>query len=98
MPDRDEAKALLAAIDTGKLIGLRDRALIGMLLFTFARIGAVTAMRSAITTRLANAGGCGCTRKGGKEHTMPVHHTLQDWLDAYLAATGFAGMWTGSEV
>jgi site-specific recombinase XerD len=38
MPDRDEAKALLAAIDTGTLIGLRDRALIGMLLFTFARM------------------------------------------------------------
>jgi len=45
MLDRDEAKALLAAIDTGTLIGLRDRALIGMLLFTFARINAVTVMR-----------------------------------------------------
>jgi hypothetical protein len=33
MPDRDEAKALLAAIDTATLIGL--------LLFTFARIDAV---------------------------------------------------------
>jgi integrase len=44
-PDREEAKALLVAIDTTNLIGLRDRALIGMLLFTFARIGAVTAMK-----------------------------------------------------
>ncbi len=45
MPSRDEAKALIAAIKTDSLIGLRDRALIGMMLFTFSRIGAVTGMR-----------------------------------------------------
>jgi uncharacterized protein (DUF2336 family) len=28
--------------------------------------------------------------KGGKEHTMPAHHSLQDWLDAYLEAAGIA--------
>jgi integrase len=45
MPTRDEAKALLAAIPTENLVGLRDRALIGTLLYTFARVGAATAMR-----------------------------------------------------
>ena len=42
--DRDEARALLAAIDTGSLTGLRDRALIGVMIFTFARVGAVLQM------------------------------------------------------
>jgi integrase/recombinase XerD len=42
--DRDEARALIAAIDTGSLTGLRDRALIGVMIYTFARIGAVLQM------------------------------------------------------
>ena len=28
--------------------------------------------------------------KGGKEHTIPAHHNLHDWLDAYLDAAGIA--------
>ena len=39
--DREEARALIAAIDTGSLTGLRDRALIGVMVYTFARVGAV---------------------------------------------------------
>ena len=39
--DREEARALIAAIDTSSLTGLRDRALIGMMIYTFARVGAV---------------------------------------------------------
>jgi len=39
--DRDEARALIAAINTGSLTGLRDRALIGIMIYTFARVGAV---------------------------------------------------------
>jgi hypothetical protein len=60
MPTRDEAKALLAAIPTDSLVGLRDRALIGTLLFTFAR---VSACGSRTTTRSASAGGSACTRR-----------------------------------
>ena len=86
MPSREEAKALIASIDTGQLIGLRDRALIGTLLFTFARIGAVTAMRVGDYYPVGKRWWVRLHEKGGKEHTMPAHHTLQDWLDAYLAA------------
>ncbi len=45
MPTREEAKALLASIPTDSVVGLRDRALIGTLLFTFARVSATTALR-----------------------------------------------------
>ena len=88
MPDRDEAKALLTAIDTTTLTGLRDRALIGTLLFTFARISAVTAMRVGDYYPVGKRWWVRLHEKGGKEHTMPVHHTLQEWLDAYLEAAG----------
>jgi site-specific recombinase XerC len=42
--DREEARALLSSIDTNTLVGLRDRALIGIMIYTFARVGAVLQM------------------------------------------------------
>lgn len=88
MPSRDEAKALIAAIDTASLAGLRDRALIGTLLYTFARIGAATAMRVGDFYPVGKRWWLRLHEKGGKEHEMPAHHTLIEWLDAYLEAAG----------
>jgi hypothetical protein len=39
-----ETRELLAAIDTSQLIGLRDRALIGVMVFSFVRVSAVVGM------------------------------------------------------
>jgi integrase/recombinase XerD len=41
----DEARALIDAIDTTSLPGLRDRALIGLMVYTFARLGAAVSMK-----------------------------------------------------
>ena len=43
--DAEQARKLLDSIDTTTLVGLRDRALISVMTFAFARIGAVVAMR-----------------------------------------------------
>ena len=40
----EEALALLSSIDTSTLTGLRDRALIAVMIYTFARVGAVLQM------------------------------------------------------
>ena len=88
MPTREEAKALLAAIPTDNLIGLRDRALIGMLLYTFARVGAATAMRVGDYYPVGKRWWVRLHEKGGKHHEMPCHHTLGEWLDAYIEAAG----------
>lgn len=90
MPTRDEAKALLASIDTRSLIGLRDRALVGTLLFTFARIDAATGMRIEDYFPVGKRWWVRLHEKGGKEHEMPAHHSLQEWLDAYLDVAGIA--------
>lgn len=90
MPSREEAKALLAAIDIGNLVGLRDRALIGTLLFTFARVGAALTMQVRDYHSVGKRWWIRLHEKGGKEHEMPAHHTLQEWLDAYLYAAGIA--------
>ena len=88
MPDRDEAKALLAAIDPATLIGLRYRALVGTLLYTFARIDAATGMRVEDYYPVGKRWWVRLHEKGGTEHEMPAHHSLQEWLDAYLEAAG----------
>jgi site-specific recombinase XerD len=41
----DEARQLLNSIDTATLIGLRDRALIGVMVYSFARVTAALGMR-----------------------------------------------------
>lgn len=91
MPTREEAKALLAAIPTDGVVGLRDRALIGTLLYTFARVGAATAMRVGDYYPVGRRWWVRLHEKGGRHHEMPCHHTLAEWLDAYIEeAAGIA--------
>ncbi|MFZ1426927.1 MAG: tyrosine-type recombinase/integrase [Geminicoccaceae bacterium] len=90
MPTRDEAKALLAAIPTDSLVGLRDRALIGTLLFTFARVSAALDMRVEDYYPVGKRWWVRLHEKGGKHHEMPTHHTLQEYLDTYIEAADLA--------
>jgi site-specific recombinase XerD len=48
----DQARVLIESIDTSTLVGLRDRALIGVMTYAFARIGAVVSMRVSVGQRL----------------------------------------------
>jgi len=47
--DPAEARQLIDKIDTSTVIGLRDRALIGLMVYSFARIGAAIGMRASRT-------------------------------------------------
>jgi site-specific recombinase XerD len=83
-----EGRQLLDSIDVTTPIGLRDRALIGLMVFSFARIGAALAMRVE-DVYVQNKRLCVRLReKGGKRHEMPCHHTLEAYLHAYLDGTG----------
>lgn len=88
--DREEARALLASIDTGSLTGLRDRALIGMMIYTFARIGAVLQMNVGDFYSQGRRGWVRLHEKGGKEHEAPCVPKLEQFLDEYIAAAGIA--------
>jgi site-specific recombinase XerD len=102
----EETKAILESIPTGRtlgvdangseirtpdIIGLRDRALIGAMFFTFARVGAVVAMTVEDYYPQGKRSWLRLHEKGGKEHAMPAHHTLEAYLDAYVQAAGIAG-------
>lgn len=86
--DREEARTLIAAIDTGSLTGLRDRALIGVMVYTFARIGAVLQMNVGDYFSQGRRGWVRLHEKGGKEHEAPCIPKLEAYLDEYLAAEG----------
>jgi site-specific recombinase XerD len=88
--DREEARALLAGIDTGSLVGLRDRALIGTMIYSFARVGAVLQMNVGDYFTQGRRGWVRLHEKGGKEHEAPCHHKLEAFLDEYIKAAGIA--------
>lgn len=51
--DANEVRALLDSIDVSALIGLRDRALIALMVFSFARIGGIRPAKAAALYPLA---------------------------------------------
>jgi site-specific recombinase XerD len=89
--DREEARALIAAIDTGSVTGLRDRALVGVMVYTFARVGAVLQMDVGDYFSQGRRGWVRLHEKGGKEHEAPCIPKLETYLDEYIAAAGIAG-------
>jgi site-specific recombinase XerD len=98
----EEARQLFAAIndriaaaaadnEPPSLVDLRDRALIGVMVYTFARISAVLGMSVKDYYQQGKRWWIRLHEKGGKEHELPAHHTAEEFLDAYLAAAGLAG-------
>ncbi len=83
-----EARALLDAIDVTTPAGLRDRALIGLMVYSFARIGAALAMRVEDVFVQNRRLWVRLHEKGGKQHEMPCHHNLEEYLDAYIDGCG----------
>lgn len=88
--DAAEARQLLDSIDVSTPIGLRDRALIALMVYSFARIGAALAMRVEDVYVQKRRLWVRLNEKGGKRHEMPCHHTLEEYLHAYLDGTGIA--------
>lgn len=86
-----EARRLLDSIDTSSVIGLRDRALIALMAFSFARVGATLGMRVGDYFQQGSHGWFRLHEKGGKLHLVPAHAVAERYLRAYLAAAGIAG-------
>jgi integrase/recombinase XerD len=84
----DQARRLIESIDVSTLVGLRDRALIGVMTYAFARIGAVVAMRVDDYYPEGERWWLRLHEKGGKRHEMPAHHKLEAFIDEYIAAAG----------
>lgn len=80
----DEARQLLDAIDTSSISGLRDRALIGVMVYSFARVSAVIGMNVEDYFAQGRRMWFRFHEKGGKDHDVPAHRNAEDYLDAYV--------------
>ena len=85
-----DARRLLNSIDSSTLIGLRDRALIALMIFSFARVSAAISMNVEDYCRVGEHWWIRLQEKGGKHHEMPVHHELEVSINLYLRMAGLA--------
>lgn len=83
-----EARQLLDSIDAETPIGLRDRALIALMVYSFARVGAAVGMTIGDVFVQNKRLWVRLHEKGGKRHEMPCHHNLETYLHAYLEQSG----------
>ena len=98
----EEARTLLDSIEVTRkivledgtereepvLVGLRDRALIGLMVFTFARVGAAVGMKVEDYYIQGRRGWVQLNEKGGKRHDVPANHNLDEYLEAYIEGAG----------
>jgi site-specific recombinase XerD len=87
----EEMRRLLDGINTESVIGLRDRALIGLMFYSFARVSAVLKMRVRDYYPQGKRFFVRLHEKGGKFHVVPVHHRAEEYLDQYIERAGIAG-------
>ena len=86
--DPSEARQLFDAIDTTTPIGLRDRALIALMVYSFARVSAALGMNVEDAFTKNRRLWVRLNEKGGKRHEMPCHHNLEAYLHAYIDECG----------
>jgi integrase len=100
----EEARALLDSIPITRsvkrrggqktelpyLTGMRDRALIGLMVFTFARVGAALGMKVEDYFVQGRRGWVRLHEKGGKLHDVPANHHLDHYLELYIQSAGLA--------
>jgi len=86
----EEATALLTGMDVSTVVGLRDRAIIAVMTYTFARVGAVVALAVEDYFSQKKRWWLRLHEKNGKLNEMPCHHKLEEYLDAYITAAGIA--------
>lgn len=84
----EQARKLLDSIDTSSVIGLRDRAIISVMVYSFARVSAVVGMLCEDYYPEGKRWWLRLHEKGGKLHQVPAHHVIEEYLDQYLQAAG----------
>lgn len=84
----EDMQRLFASFDTESLVGLRDRALIGVMAYSFARVSAAVSLDVEDYYPQGRRSYLRLDEKGGKEREIPCHHQLEEYLDAYVEAAG----------
>ena len=92
----DQARVMLDLIPlvkrdgTPDLAGLRDRAFIGVMVYSLASVSAAAAMRVEDYYQDGKRWWLRLHKRGGKLHIVPAHHNAEAYLDAYIDAAGIS--------
>lgn len=86
--DADETRLLIAQFDVTKLADLRDRAIVGTMIFGFARVGALVKLRVRDYYRQGVKAWFVLDEKGGKQNRVPVHHLAAEYIEAFVSKAG----------
>ena len=78
-------------MDVSSVVGLRDRAIIATMTYTFARVGAVVALKVEDYYPQKKRWWLRLHEKNGKVNEMPCHHKLEAYLDEYSKRPGLRG-------
>ncbi len=88
-----ETRELFEAIEPDTIKGLRDRAILAVMFYAFARVSAVVALNVEDYYHQERRSFFRLSEKGGKVHEVPAHHQAQAHVDVYLEAAGIALEW-----
>lgn len=81
----EEIRAFLDGISKSSLMGLRDRAIVSVMVHAFARAGAVAALRREDYSQRPGQSFLRLRRWTGKHLEVPLHRDAELAMDAYLA-------------
>jgi len=84
--DRDQVRTLFKSIDVSNPVGLRDRAILAVLVYTAARVGAVAKLTLKSFKYDGTQYSLRFSEKGGKSREIPVRHDLEQFLREYIDA------------
>jgi integrase/recombinase XerD len=77
----EEATALLEGMEVSTLVGLRNQAIIAVMIYTFARVGAVVALNVEDYYSQKKRWWLRLHEKNGKLNERPWHHKLESiWM------------------
>ena len=86
----EEMKRLFDSFDPSKLADLRDRAIIGIMAYSFTRVSAIAKMRVKDYYIQGNSQYLILTEKGSVETKKIAHHKVVEYLDEFLTHAGIA--------
>ena len=85
-----DVRLLLDSVDTSSIGGLRDRALLGVMIYSFARVSAIVNMDVDDYYQQGERRWLRLREVGGENHELPVHHEAEAYLNTYLEAARIA--------
>lgn len=87
---KSQARTLIASIDARTVVGRRDRAIIATLVYTAARVGAVSKLNMKHLKQNGKDWSFRFVEKGGKSREIPVRSDLEEEILNYLEAEGLS--------